>query len=390
MAAPIVSVVMSVYNLRYLRESVESILSQSFTDFEFVIVDDSCADGTWVLLVDLAANDSRVRLLRNEHNLGQTQSLNLGFAAAQGQFIARQDDDDISLRQRLEQQVAFMQTHLEVGLLGTQMQLINVEGRPFDQPTHYPLDNGDLQNQLMIHCCFCHGAVMLRRSWLDLEALYDPSYKPADDYELWLRLAEHMQLANLPQMLYQFRQHDGSTSRQRRHIQLFNAARAREQAVERRLGAGAAPDRFEATAHHYLEATIASHIAGEISLVERSLAIALQRYPSLLDRAEPLRHYLISFTYDDPPEASLNWLRSLFNNVLPNTPRLKNLYSQILSDLYMREVFEGVARQDVQRIDSHLLAGLLSGPGWLLNKGVVSIAIKSLARRATRFRKSTR
>ena len=111
---------MSVYNgERYLRPAVESILNQSYPDFEFIVIDDGSADNSRNILAEYAVQDSRLRIIPNETNLGLTRSLNKAIGLAHGRYLGRQDADDISLPQRLERQVAFLNAHPEVGLVGT-------------------------------------------------------------------------------------------------------------------------------------------------------------------------------------------------------------------------------------------------------------------------------
>ena len=124
-AQPTVSVVMSVYSRVYVGLAIESILAQTYRDFEFILVDDSADPTTAALLDQYAARDHRMVVHHNERNIGQTRSLNTGFALARGRYIARQDDDDISLPQRLAQEVALLENRPEIGLVGTQMQLID-------------------------------------------------------------------------------------------------------------------------------------------------------------------------------------------------------------------------------------------------------------------------
>ncbi len=126
---PLVSVVMSVYNgERFLREAIESILSQTFRDFEFIIVNDGSTDGTAGILNSYALSDSRVRVFEQE-NMGQCASDNRGCSLARGKYIARMDSDDVSMRDRLERQIAFLENHEKVGLLGGAVEIIDDRGR---------------------------------------------------------------------------------------------------------------------------------------------------------------------------------------------------------------------------------------------------------------------
>lgn len=210
---PRVSVVMGVYNgAKYLRESIESVLRQSFQDFEFLIIDDASTDSTPEILREYALEDKRVRLLENETNLGLTKSLNRGLQVARSEFIARQDADDVSDPHRLEIQLRFMDTHPEVGLLGTGYDTIDDEGNVL-QRGRPPQSDTAIRWQMLFHNAFCHSSVILRRSILSKEGLsYDESLPYSQDVELWTRVLQHTAAANLNEPLVYLRRHSGNVS----------------------------------------------------------------------------------------------------------------------------------------------------------------------------------
>ena len=118
--APMVSVLMAVYNAeKYLTEAVESILVQTFADFEFLIIDDGSVDGSAAILEDYAESDERVKVIHNSENLGLTKSLNIGLKLTQGKFIARIDADDVAVPERFEKQITFMDDHPDIGVCGS-------------------------------------------------------------------------------------------------------------------------------------------------------------------------------------------------------------------------------------------------------------------------------
>jgi len=207
---PQVSVVMAVYNgEKYLRQAVESILHQTFTDFEFIIVDDGSTDTTPAILD--AYHDPRIVRLRNGTNAGVSYSLNRALEVSRAGYYAIQDADDFSHPRRLEKQVAFLEAHPQVGLLGTAYDVMDAEGHWVGRVSP-PTDNETLQRALVRRNCFGHGSVVMRREivvgvggYEYLEQLW-----PVEDYDLWLRLAEHTVLANLPYALYAWRQHPNS------------------------------------------------------------------------------------------------------------------------------------------------------------------------------------
>jgi glycosyltransferase involved in cell wall biosynthesis len=223
-ALPQVSVLMAVHNgLPHLHEAVRSILAQTFGDFEFVIVDDGSTDGTPAVLAEYAASDDRIRLLKNERNLGLTPSLNVGLRASRAALVARQDADDVSLPGRLAAQTAFMDAHPEVALLGTVAMLIDDAGRPVRQMAT-PLSDAGIRWQMLFNNALCHTSVLFWRVPDGGPVLYDESFRCAQDYDLWVRMQECGQVRNLPETFVQFRRHDASISAVQRAEQARLAA----------------------------------------------------------------------------------------------------------------------------------------------------------------------
>ena len=203
---PRLSVLMSVYNgERYLREAVESILDQTFTDFEFIVVDDGSTDSTWSILSDYAARDARIVLIRNPVNIGLTRSLNKGLALAQGEYIARQDADDVSLPRRLERQLSYLEQHREVGGLGTWAEIIDEENTAV-RTIRTPTEHAEICAQLLLWNPLIHTSLCARRSSIDVIGGYNAEIPYAQDYDLWWRLSRVQRLACLPQVLVKKRE----------------------------------------------------------------------------------------------------------------------------------------------------------------------------------------
>lgn len=236
MSTPCVSVLMSVYNgERHLEDAVESVLRQTFRNFELVIVDDGSTDSTPGILASFAARDDRVVLVRNDCNLGLTRSLNRGLALARGEYFARQDADDVSLPERLAYQVKLLDRRLEIGLVGTWTERIDGEGhslgvRPMPtRPTH-------IRWQLIFANPFVHSSVMFRRSLLEAAGAYNESLKYAQDHELWVRYSYRALAANIPVPLVKFRRHDESISSREGKQQWAIHEETTQRNVERLMG----------------------------------------------------------------------------------------------------------------------------------------------------------
>jgi len=202
--APPVSVVMPVYNSAHVvADAVESILHQTFGDFEFIIVDDGSTDATEEILREYSALDGRIKLY-NQENCGLIASLNRYCRVANGKYIARMDADDISLPARLEKQFRYLEAHSEVGVLGTRIQDVDSNRTPIiEWPV--PADPVVVRWFLFFGNCIAHPSVMMRRELLDRLGYYRPSAIHVEDYDLWIRAAEVTGLANLPEVLVQYR-----------------------------------------------------------------------------------------------------------------------------------------------------------------------------------------
>jgi glycosyltransferase involved in cell wall biosynthesis len=212
---PSVSVVMSVYKepLDWLTQSVTSILNQSFSDFEFLIINDNPDNAALgEFLLQYSSLDKRIKIIDNKINIGLTKSLNIGLRHAKGRYIARMDADDISLDSRLKIQVEFMDSNPECVVAGSYYVTLN------DQKIQtFPTDNKLIQKFLLMDNCIPHPAAIIRRSKLiDNEIYYNENYRYSQDYGLWCELSRYGQLRNVPIPLLQYRISNGQISTKNR------------------------------------------------------------------------------------------------------------------------------------------------------------------------------
>jgi glycosyltransferase involved in cell wall biosynthesis len=219
-----ISVVMSVFNGgEFLVPAIQSILGQTFRDFEFIIVDDGSTDGSGDVVASF--QDSRIVLVRQE-NRGLAASLNRGLEIATGELIARQDADDISLPERFTHQVAFLDKNREIAVLGTAALLVDPQGRPFSRFAPFERHERLVKELLLGVCPLVHGSVMARREAIVSAGGYLPVFGHAQDVELWLRMSARYRLANMRDVLYWLRKHDRSVTQQF-HVDLKIRAFAR-------------------------------------------------------------------------------------------------------------------------------------------------------------------
>lgn len=206
---PFVSVVMTIYKLSdYLNEAIESILKQTFSNFEFIIIVEYSAEQDLVVKELEKWDDHRIVICKNEKDMGIANSLNYGFEIAKGKYIARMDDDDISHPNRLEEQVQFLETHPEISVVGSNIQLFMGANNIYRQYTKPK----DLKCVCLFQTPLMHPTVLIRKDQFDQYHLrYDSNYS-AEDYELWSRAIEFVSIANIPKILLNYRISGNNTS----------------------------------------------------------------------------------------------------------------------------------------------------------------------------------
>lgn len=205
MKNPKVTVLMSVYNgEKYLQEAIDSILGQTFKDFEFLIINDGSTDKTGEILESY--NDPRIKIIDNKKNIGLTKSLNIGLRKAKGEYIARQDADDISMPERLKEEVVFLEMHQDYAVVGTFAKIIN-ENSEILYFLERPVEDLKIREVFKKDNCIIHGSSMIRRVCLSDTGFYNELMIRSQDYELWLRLSKKYRLANIGKYLYMWRKH---------------------------------------------------------------------------------------------------------------------------------------------------------------------------------------
>lgn len=207
---PRVTVLMSVYNgEKYLRAAIDSVLNQTFRDFEFLIIDDGSRDRSREIMAEY--QDPRIRLLPNAQNIGLIGSLNAGIDAARGELIARQDCDDILEPHRLQTQVAYFDEHSDAVLVGAWLRLIDERDAEITV-WRYPETDLEIRWKSMFNAAVAHPAAMFRTKVVRQVGGYGRDFVLAEDYELWSRLGQQGRMYNIPQILQHYRVHTGSVT----------------------------------------------------------------------------------------------------------------------------------------------------------------------------------
>ena len=231
---PKVTVLMPVYNgEKYIRPAIESILRQTYKDFEFLIINDGSTDESVNIIKSY--HDDRIRVVNNKINLKLIQTLNNGIKLSRGKFIARMDCDDISMPVRLEKQVHFMENNPEVGVLGTGIIVIDEKGRHLKK-YRYPSRNSHIRWSLCFYSPIVHPTVMIRRHLLLDCCGYNKKMLHAEDYDLWCRLCHRTKLSNLEEYLLYLRKHERNITKDYFWIHLRNVVRINKRFVNELTG----------------------------------------------------------------------------------------------------------------------------------------------------------
>lgn len=208
-SAPIVTVLIPAFNSEgFIRNSIKSVLGQSFSNFELLIIDDGSTDETVEIVKYF--NDKRIKLIQNDRNLGISETLNRGINIAGGKYIARMDADDIAMPNRLSTQIDFLEKRQDISIVGSWVKLFD---KSFPFVDRKPIGNEVLSAYLIFDTPLWHPTVMIKKQdILKYNLYYNPTYRRAQDFELWSRADDKLKLDNIPKVLLKFRMHQKSVT----------------------------------------------------------------------------------------------------------------------------------------------------------------------------------
>ncbi len=228
---PLVSVVMPAYNAeKYIECAIESIVNQTYENFEFIIIDDCSQDSTPAIIKRFSDSDARIKGYRNEENLHIARSLNKGIGHSNGKYVARMDADDWAYPDRLEKQVQFMEQNPDVVICGGRMEICDEELNVSSQRV-YQLKDEEIRRRLYYHSPFSHPLIMMRKDALVHAGLYNVNLTDAEDYELYFRLGNLGKFGNLDVVILKYRKQDTSYSHSRVYRQELNTLYVRIKSV---------------------------------------------------------------------------------------------------------------------------------------------------------------
>ena len=341
MNKPLVSVVMVTCNVdRFLAESIESILGQTFREFEFIIVDFGSTDKSKAIASNYAAKDSRFQL----HEIppcSLPEARNAGCFLAQGEYIAIADADDVSLPNRLLWEVEFMEKHPEIGLLGGAVEGINATGRP-SQIFRHPLGNREIQSALLTRSVVWQPTALIRREAFAQVGGYRAAFTVAHDYDLWLRIAEHFEIANLEQVVLKYRFHPHQVSMTKRARQTLGILAAQASASARRRGK---PDPLDSA--EQITPTLLAGLGVTETRQQRELASDYRQW---------IRHMCVAGEYEIALQTALEVLHS--HSELVERWQIADLYLTV-ARLYWRQ--KRFAKSSLAAIHAVVLRPVVAG-----------------------------
>lgn len=378
-APPKVSVIIPTYNRKaFLLEAINSVLAQTYQDFEVIVVDDGSTDGTHEIVESI--EDPRVRYLYQE-NAGRSAARNRGLVDAAGEHVAFLDDDDLYLPDKLSSQVAFLQTHPDVGLVAGGAELIDEHGDAMGDWRTWE-EQPDLRVEACVYSCPLMPAIVLlrRKALARLEHWFDPDVEPAEDTDFFLRL----QLAGCTmawdrRLVAKYRLHAGGSQ-----VDAARYGRAQHTMLDRLFLRPDLPEslkRQEAKirAHRVLASACRCYATAQVDVAQRDLEEALALEPGLACGEFPtmLSQTIVgtgeSWWVDDP----LAYVDRVFSNLPPSHESLRRLRDETLSVTHMKRVFQAHASgQPIHWRD--WWRGVCRDPRWLRNRGVWAILGRAL------------
>ncbi len=227
--SPQISVLMPNYNCdKYISEAIESILNQSYSNFEFIIIDDCSSDNSWQIIQEYAKKDKRIRAYRNNKNLGIVKTRNklLKLVSFNSKYIAIMDSDDISLIKRLEIQVNFLENNTQFVGVGTALEYFWEKPKK-NIKRYYLNDFKEIKKKSLIKSPFAQATMLIQKKVLDEFKGYDEKYEVSEDWELWLRIIKKYKMTNLNQVLYRYRQFEKQSKNQKLKLTLKNSIKIR-------------------------------------------------------------------------------------------------------------------------------------------------------------------
>lgn len=375
---PKVSVIIPTFNRSgYLRQAVASVLAQTYSDFEIIVVDDGSTDDTAATVARF--DDLRIVYLHQD-NAGRSVARNFGMARARGEFIAFLDDDDLFLPHKLAVQAAFLEAQPDVGLVGAFTQLVGSDGTPLALRETWQMESRLTLLDCLYACPLATCSVLLRRSWLTaLDHWFDPAMDRAEDKDFWVRLLlAGCEMRWTQDVVSAYRQHANSSQQDQEGYYVGNL-RLLDKLFDRSDLPGLLHDERAALyAHHHLLNAWLAYMAGQRETGKERLLLAIELAPDLLLGVPPAFVASLTSSAQDLPEGGATQLvDAVFDDLPPQAAHAQSFRGAALSAPYMRRVFTAHDSGTRPRLRDWL-RGVWHWPRWLANRGVWSILARDI------------
>lgn len=387
---PKVTVIIPTYNRRdYVIKTIDSVLTQTYTDFEVIIIDDGSADGTGEALS--AQYGDRIQYVWQE-NQGESMARNRGIDMAQSTYIAFLDSDDLWLPEKLAKQVPVLDCQPSAGMVFCQSWIIDASGQRIgERPFGSDLKLSDLSFEEMSFGNRISGpsTTLIRRTALDKIDGFDTQIHFGEDWDLWLRMALHYQFAFIPEPLVLIRRHRGAQcyypSSKRNAQRLADHLTLLEKAFAARSGSVPINLRHRALAHQYAQAFLAEVAVGNVAKARENLQATVGLAPELLQDhcvfGRPLVNQaaIIAEVADGSSfDQSLDYVSKILEHLRAVGIQDRSFEKTVLADTYAMLGFVAHNRDDIHAARDFLLMAIRYNPGWLQNRGVLSVLAKSI------------
>lgn len=280
---PLASVILPLYKEdAYLSEAINSILNQTLSDYELIVICDNPSQDTKRILENFRREDRRVSVIYQDQ-IGLIASLNLGLSLSRGKYIIRMDADDISRCDRFQIQVSIMERNPVIGICGSWVETI---GNSRKQVWRYPINDATIRCELLFHSAFAHPATIIRRDILKKNSLeYSPTYIHAEDFALWVKASRFTDFFNIPQVLLQYRLHDRSVSRTHKEVQVESSDKVR---VCQLRNLGIEPEKEQIELHRRISMMDIMPIPQQIDAIDEWLQLLLDANARMKIYPEPI------------------------------------------------------------------------------------------------------
>ncbi|MCA9368060.1 glycosyltransferase family 2 protein [Candidatus Kaiserbacteria bacterium] len=384
-----VSVIIPTFNRsHYLRQAIISVLTQTYPDFEILVVDDGSTDDTATVVTEF--DDPRIIYLYQE-NAGRSAARNRGLGTARGEFIGFLDDDDLYLPDKLAQQVAFLDQNQDVGLVTGGYQLIAADGSLREIHEAWKMQSKLTLPDCLYSCPLLTCTILLRRRWLTLlDHWFDPTMERAEDTDFWIRLlVAGCRMAWIPHIVSGYRLHNENSQQDRERYYFSYLTLLDKLYMQTNLPVPALEEQAMIYAHYHVLGACHAYARGETKTGQERLVQAATVAPDAMQGTPPLIVSSIAgFVQSNQVADSTSLIENMFTNLPPQLRQLQAFRRYALSAAHMQRVFTAPAAYERPAFKDWLL-GVYQYPRWLWNRGVWSILIRrillaSIATRASR------